>query len=357
MLDAFVWRPEPWIPGTRGGQGRLRRPALVPAPGRVRFPPRKRMGGRERRRFATTTVSRADATLMTETMRGIMRGETQIGRSLEHYTPIHAAHRDGRADDGGIRGRKRSSRALRPRLRDGEIATSTPSVTSSIEYAIDWRLHRVVKRDLDTGTARRHSTTGPGLIAEEHVFVPRRDPTKRGRRLADRRLPRLRARTDRRCTVFDATRVADGPMARAWLDYPLPLALPRAFHPGLRLPVAGVLRESRRRRTARRIHRNGRGPRSCPGARTPAHRRPPHTSSPRSSPEIGTDTHELRDADLTVFANGTVERGRYRSFRGALDTSRSRSIDPRWVKMTPARPDSLFALRNQSSPRPRFVNR
>ena len=40
-----------------------------------------------------------------------------------------------------------------------------------------WRLRRLVKRDLEAGTSDAFDY-GPGVIAEEHVFVPRRAPSR-----------------------------------------------------------------------------------------------------------------------------------------------------------------------------------
>ena len=92
-----------------------------------------------------------------------------------------------------------------------------------------WRLRRVVKRDLEAGASESFDY-GPGVMAEEHVFVPRRIP--RGE--DDGWL--IGACLDYRqglsgIAVFDARHVAGGPLARAWLDYPLPLALHGQFSP------------------------------------------------------------------------------------------------------------------------------
>ena len=93
--------------------------------------------------------------------------------------------------------------------------------------ASGWRLRRVVKRDLERGTSEAFDY-GSGVIAEEHVFVPRSNPRSEddgwlvgafldyGRELSG-------------IAVFDARHVADGPIARGWLDYPLPLAFHGEF--------------------------------------------------------------------------------------------------------------------------------
>ena len=85
-----------------------------------------------------------------------------------------------------------------------------------------WRLRRVVKRDLEAGTSEAFDY-GPGVIGEEHVFVPRRAPQSEDDGwLVGAFLDYVRGLTG--IAVFDARRVADGPVARAWFEYPLPLA-------------------------------------------------------------------------------------------------------------------------------------
>ena len=92
-----------------------------------------------------------------------------------------------------------------------------------------WRLRRVVKRDLDAGTTDAFDY-GPGIIAEEHVFVARRAPRHEDDGwLVGAFLDYTRGLTG--IAVFDAGRITDGPMARAWLDYPLPLAFHGHFTP------------------------------------------------------------------------------------------------------------------------------
>ena len=135
-----------------------------------------------------------------------------------------------------------------------------------------WRLRQVVKRDLEAGTSEAFDY-GPGVIAEEHVFVPRRatrneddgwlvgpflDYTRgltseafdygpgviaEEHVFVPRRAPRneddgwlVGPFLDYTCGltgvgVFDARGAADGPVARAWLDYPLPLAFHGQFTP------------------------------------------------------------------------------------------------------------------------------
>ena len=167
----------------------------------------------------------ADATLMTKTMRGLMRGETDRPEP-EHYARF-TLHRDGRAE-------------VEESGEEEEFPRIAPAVTgrrNRYVYTLGvsslgtdaWRLRRVVKRDHDTGTTDTFDY-GPGVIAEEHIFVPRRAArTEDDGWLIGAFLDHARGLTG--AAVFDARRVADGPVARAWLDYPLPLAFHGQFTP------------------------------------------------------------------------------------------------------------------------------
>ena len=166
-----------------------------------------------------------DATLMTDSMRGLLRGE--LGReSPARYTRF-ALHPDGRAD-------------IETTGEEAEFPRVAPAVTgrrNRYVYTLGvssqghgmWRLRRVVKRDLESG-ATKSFDYGPGVTAEEHVFVPRHAPQREddgwlvgpfldyARRLSG-------------VAVFDARHVADGPVGLGWLDYPLPLAFHGQFSP------------------------------------------------------------------------------------------------------------------------------
>ena len=166
-----------------------------------------------------------DATLMTESMRGLMRGE--LGReSPARYTRF-ALHPDGRAD-------------IETTDEEAEFPRIAPAVTgrrNRFVYTVGvssrgdgmWRLRRVVKRDLEAGTTQSFDY-GPGVIAEEHIFVPKHSPTHEDDGwLVGAFLDYARGLSG--LAVFDARHVADGPVARAWLEYPLPLAFHGEFSP------------------------------------------------------------------------------------------------------------------------------
>ena len=89
--------------------------------------------------------------------------------------------------------------------------------------SIGWRMRQVTKRDHEAGISDSFDY-GPGVIAEEHVFVPRHVPRSEDDGwLVGPYLDYVQGSSG--IAVFDARSVADGPVARARLDYPLPLAL------------------------------------------------------------------------------------------------------------------------------------
>ena len=166
-----------------------------------------------------------DPSLMTEALRGIMRGELAPA-APEHYTR-YTLHPDGRTE-------------IEPTGEEEEFPRIAPAVTgrrNRYVYTLGvspvgsggWRLRRVVKRDHDAATSDSFDY-GPEVIAEEHVFVPRSSP--RGEDdgwLIGPFLDYVRGLSG--IAVFDARHVADGPVARAWLEYPLPLGFHGQFTP------------------------------------------------------------------------------------------------------------------------------
>ena len=165
----------------------------------------------------------ADPSLMTGTMRGLMRGELER-ESPEHYTRF-TLHPDGRAEVEAT-----GEEAEFPRVAPVVVGRRNRFVYTlgvSSTGASGWRLRRVVKRDLERGTSEAFDY-GAGVIAEEHVFVPRRSPRSEDDGwLVGTFLHYARGLSG--IAVFDALRVADGPIARGWLDYPVPLAFHGEF--------------------------------------------------------------------------------------------------------------------------------
>ena len=166
-----------------------------------------------------------DAALMTGTMRGLMRGVFER-ESPERYTRF-TLYPDGRADVEGT-----NEEAEFPRIAPavtGRRNRYLYTIGVSSQGLSGWRLRRVVKRDLESGTTESFDY-GPGVIAEEHVFAPKRAPQSEDDGwLVGVFLDYVRGLTG--IAVFDARHVADGPVARAWLEYPLPLAFHGEFSP------------------------------------------------------------------------------------------------------------------------------
>ena len=160
----------------------------------------------------------AEASLMSETMRLVMRGELRAA-APELYTRF-ALRPDGRAEVEST-----GEEAEFPRIapaRTGRRNRWVYTLGTPSRPAAGWRLRRVVKRDVEDGASESFDY-GPGVLPEEHVFVPR--PAPRGEDDGWLLGPFLDyARGASGIAVFDARHVADGPVARAWLDYPLPLA-------------------------------------------------------------------------------------------------------------------------------------
>ena len=218
LLDALVWRPEL---GSRAlvvekGDFDARRWYQLPAgfgfhhgnaweeaDGTIRF----------------DHCVAADATLMSETMRFVMRGELRASAPARYSR--FALHPDGRAETesaGDEAEFPRIAPALTGRRNRYVYTLGAPS-----GHAPGWRLRRVVKRDLERDGATERFDYGPGVLPEEHVFVPR--PAPRAEDDGWLLGPYLDyARGTSGLAVFDARHVSDGPVARAWLDYPLPLA-------------------------------------------------------------------------------------------------------------------------------------
>ena len=92
-----------------------------------------------------------------------------------------------------------------------------------------WGLRRVVKRDVERGTLESFDY-GAGVIAEEHVLVPRRNPRSEDDGWVVGAFLDYRQKLSG-AAVFDARYIADGPIAKGWLDYPLPPDFHGEFSP------------------------------------------------------------------------------------------------------------------------------
>ena len=163
-----------------------------------------------------------DPAFVTEDLRAVMRGEWRFSSAHPRYCrivlrPNGTAEVDHTAP--GV--------AEFPRIderRTGIRHRMTFAVTGSGAEG-DWPFSRVSRLELDTGTIDAWSYPRH-QIAEEHVFVPRSEAEGDGWLVG----PFLDVR--RRVTglsVFEAARLADGPVWQGALPYPLPLGLHGTF--------------------------------------------------------------------------------------------------------------------------------
>lgn len=89
---------------------------------------------------------------------------------------------------------------------------------------------RVARRDM-LGEVADFYDYGPGVLAEEHVFVPQRAGDESAGYLLGTALDTARGATA--LHIFDAHHLAAGPLAVAQLEYALPLGLHGRFSPAL----------------------------------------------------------------------------------------------------------------------------
>ena len=158
----------------------------------------------------------ADAGLVDVAMRQVMRGD--LSPVATGYLSTFTLYPDGRT-------------AIEESGEVAEFPQVSPRVVGRRNrylYTLgatgrpDWILNTLARHDLEGGTSEGFDF-GPGIIAEEHVFVP--FPGGRGEDegwLVGSVLDYEHGVSG--VTVFDARRVPEGPVARAWLPYPLPLA-------------------------------------------------------------------------------------------------------------------------------------
>ena len=167
-----------------------------------------------------------DPGIVTETLRYVMKGEFRSSAPLRYAQIVLPPKGDGRIVSRG---------------EEAEFARVAPAAVGRRHRYVytlgapadphDWHFRTVVKRDLESGAAESFDYE-PGKIPEEHIFVPKPG----GRREDDGCL--IGTVLDWRngvtgLSVFDARAVPAGPVAQAWLPYPLPLGFHGAF--GLKL--------------------------------------------------------------------------------------------------------------------------
>ena len=166
-----------------------------------------------------------DPGILTETLRYVMKGEL-VPSSPLRYSEIHLPPKgDGR---------------IISHAQDAEFARVAPAVVGrrhryvytlgSPAEQVGWTFRAVVRRDLETGAIETFDY-GFGRIPEEHLFVPK--PGGNGEEdgwLIGTVLDWKAGLTG--LSVFDARAIPAGPLAQAWLPYPLPLGFHGTFVPG-----------------------------------------------------------------------------------------------------------------------------
>ena len=223
FLDAFVWRPEL---GTRAlviakDDFESRRWHQLPAGfGFHHGNGWEEAGGAIR--FDQCVAP--DPSLVTDRLRYIMRGEVRPA-APERYTRF-TLRAGGRSDVEAT-----PDWAEFPRVAPAVVGRRNRYVYTlgADEETAGPVLQRLEKRDLERGTLDAFDF-GSAVIPEEHVFVPSREAgAEDDGWLVGTFLDYERGVSG--VSVFDARRVGDGPVARAWLDYPLPLGFHGQFRP------------------------------------------------------------------------------------------------------------------------------
>jgi carotenoid cleavage dioxygenase len=160
-----------------------------------------------------------DSSVLLSSMREIMRGTFKAGTAAEaRLLTIDVAA--GRASFATV-----APWSEFPRF-DERFATRHSrqafTVTSGNPWIETGATAGLLRFDRDSGVQDRFAY-GPGIMAEEHVFVPRAGGGEGEGWLVGTSLDTGAGRT--RLAVFEATRLADGPLALATLPYALPLGL------------------------------------------------------------------------------------------------------------------------------------
>jgi all-trans-8'-apo-beta-carotenal 15,15'-oxygenase len=101
---------------------------------------------------------------------------------------------------------------------------------TAIDTGERWGFNGLMRLDIESG-ARERFSFGAGTVVEEHLMVPRPGSTREGEGwLVGTGYDIARQRSF--LSVFDALRLADGPIARAWLPYWVPYGFHGRFYAG-----------------------------------------------------------------------------------------------------------------------------
>ena len=101
---------------------------------------------------------------------------------------------------------------------------------TAIDTGARWGFNGLMRLDIESG-ARERFSFGADVVVEEHVLVPRPGSSREGEGwLVGMGYDARRRRSF--LSVFDAMRLADGPLARAWLPYWAHYCFHGRFHDG-----------------------------------------------------------------------------------------------------------------------------
>jgi carotenoid cleavage dioxygenase-like enzyme len=164
-------------------------------------------------------VRHADVDEARSPMQGAMRGAAETGNGRTQLAELRLDLRSGKArwQDTGIEGvefplfdpRTAGDRGARLYAPTNAGRNATPQFNAVAAFDV-------------AGGRRQVHRYGAAVMAEEHVFVPRPGSTRAGDGwLVGTLLDSARQRSG--IAVLDAERVADGPLAQAWLPYTVPL--------------------------------------------------------------------------------------------------------------------------------------
>ncbi len=163
----------------------------------------------------------ADPGLVDDALRDVMQGRLKPAAPSRYTTFV--LHPDGRADV-----REEEAIAEFPQVAPARVGRRNRFVyTLGGDRRPEWVPGSLEKRDLETGAVDRFAY-GRDVFPEEHVFVPFPDgKVEDDGWLVGTFLAHARGQSG--ISVFDARRVSDGPVALAWLPYPLPLGFHGQF--------------------------------------------------------------------------------------------------------------------------------
>ena len=162
-----------------------------------------------------------DTGLLEDAFAQVMEG-VFVETATPRYTQF-ALHADGSFEVSGD-----GSGADFPRIAPARVARRNRYVyTISSSGEPGWLPGIIEKRDLESAALERFDFS-PGTIVEEHIFVPFPDARAEDDGwLVGTFLDWKRERSG--VSIFDARGIADGPLCRGWLPYPLPLGFHGQF--------------------------------------------------------------------------------------------------------------------------------